>query len=346
MLEQHHRLAIYAEGAIGKIDAKMAEGILRYSPNPIACVIDSTAAGKQVRDVCPMPNPTPIVDGIKAAIDLGADALVLGTAPSGGRIPQSWWAALDEAVAGGLSIVNGLHDRLGEHYGALPGKDQWIWDIRIPAAEPPPIGSAQAAALSNKRVLMVGSDMANGKMTAGLEIQRWLAGQGVRSSFLATGQTGVAITGRGIPLDAYKVDHACGAVEQLVLSAADDDIVIVEGQGSLVHPGSTASLPLIRGTCPTHFVLSHRAGQEYIDFDKAEVKIPPLRCLIDLFEAVAGMCGSLTPATTIGIALNTRDLTETAAREEISRLESELGLPVEDVVRFGPAKLARELLGD
>ncbi len=343
MLEKHDKLAIYAEGAMGRLDAKMAEGVLRYSANPIVCVVDSASAGKLVRDVCAVPSEVPIVVSIKDAIARGADALMLGTAPSGGLIPDTWWAALDEAVAGGLSIINGLHDRLGERYRDLPRPGQWIWDIRVPATAPP-IGSAKAALLGNKRLLMVGSDMAIGKMTAGLEIQRWLVAQGVSASFLATGQTGITITGRGIPLDAYKVDHACGAVEQLVMSAADDEIVIVEGQGSLVHPGSTASLPLIRGACPTHFVLCHKARQSHLDSQGTVVRIPPLRCLIDLVEAIASVCDVLTPAETIGVALNTSGLTAEEAREEIGQLQAELGLPVQDVIRFGPEKLAKKLL--
>ncbi len=344
MLERHHKLAIYAECAMGDLDAKMAEGVLRYSPNPVVCVVDSRAAGKQVRDVCTVPSSVSIVANVTEAIDMGAEALVLGTAPSGGRIPDAWWAALDDAIAGGMSIVNGLHDRLGERYQNLLRGDQWIWDIRIPSAEAPEIASGRAASLSNKRLLMVGSDMAIGKMTAGLEIHQWLMEQGVSAAFLATGQIGMTVTGCGIPLDAYKVDHACGAVERLVLSASDSDVVIIEGQGSLLHPGSTATLPLMRGSCANQFVMCHKAGLEYIQSETGVVRIPPLREFIALNEAVASVCGSLTPAKTVGIALNTRELPEVEALREITRLEDEVGLPVQDVVRFGPEKLAKQLL--
>ena len=93
MLEPHHKLAIFAEAAMGKLDAKMAEGVLRYGANPVICVIDSTKAGKTVRDVSTVPSDVPIVAGIADAIAKGAEALVLGTAPSGGRVPDSWWSA-------------------------------------------------------------------------------------------------------------------------------------------------------------------------------------------------------------------------------------------------------------
>lgn len=344
MLEPHHKLAIYAENAMGKLDAKMAEGVLRYGENPVLCVIDSRCAGKMVKDVCAVPSEVPIVAGIQDAIKMGTDALVLGTAPSGGRIPADWWNALDQAVAGGVSIVNGLHDKLNEHYTNLPGSDQWIWDIRSPTGDAPKIASGLAGKLANKRVLMIGTDMAIGKMTAGLEIHRWLRAKNVSAAFLASGQVGMTITGRGIPLDALKVDHACGAVERMVMTAADSDVVIVEGQGSLLHSGSSATLPLMRGSCANHFVLCHKAGLEKIQSDDAEIRIPPLRDFIALNEAVASACGSLTAARTIGIALNTRELDEQQALRSIAETEDETGLPVQDVVRFGAEKLASLLM--
>ena len=102
---------------------------------------------------------------------------------------------------------------------------------------------------------MVGTDMACGKMTTALEFFSWFKEKGLNTGFIATGQIGITITGDGIPLDAFKVDHACGAVETKVLENSNKDLIIIEGQGSLLHPGSTATLPLIRGSCPTHLIL-------------------------------------------------------------------------------------------
>ncbi len=344
MLGPHHKIAIYAEASMGKPGSKMAEGVLRYSPNEIVCVIDSEQAGKTVRDVCPVPRSVPVVANLDEAMRRGADVLLLGTAPSGGRVPEAWWAVLDAAVANGLSIVNGLHDRLSERYPDLGHRGQWVWDVRVPAATPPPIATRRADGLANKRVLFVGTDMAIGKMTAGLEIYRWLRQANASVAFLATGQIGMTITGQGIPLDAIKVDHACGAVEQLVMSAADKDIVLIEGQGSLLHPGSTATLPLMRGACATHLILCHKAGLQELATQDSGVRIPPLKDVMRLNEAVAAAAGALTPATTSAIAINTTGLSEGAARDTISQLESETGVPVQDVVRFGAEKLAKPLL--
>jgi uncharacterized NAD-dependent epimerase/dehydratase family protein len=207
----------------------------------------------------------------------------------------------------------------------------------------PPIATARAAALRNRRVLMVGTDMAVGKKTTGLELDRALRALGAESIFLATGQGGIAITGRGIPLDAFRVDHAAGAMERMVMEAATHDVLVIEGQGSLLHPGSTATLPLMRGSCANALILCHRAGATHLD-TLPHVRVPPLREVVALNEAVARAAGALTGARVIAISLNTRGLDEAGARAALARVEEETGLPAADPVRFGAEPLARAVL--
>lgn len=340
MLDPDSKIALYAEATLGLINAKMAEGIIRYGRNPVVCVIDSRAVGGSLGDLCRIDRDIPIVATLDEALALGAEVLVLGTTPSGGRVPPEWMAVLDRAIGAGLSIVNGLHDRLNDALGDRLAPGQWIWDIRTPTDAMPPIAMARAAELPNTRVLMVGTDMAVGKKTAGLELCRSLVGAGRDAVFLATGQSGIAITGAGIPLDAFRVDHAAGAVERMVLEHGYHDILIVEGQGSLLHPGSTATLPLMRGSCANALILCHRARMTLLDTSEADIRIPPLGEVIALNEAVAAAAGALTRAQVVGIALNTRELTEAEARDEIAATAAETGLPVTDPVRFGAAPLA------
>jgi uncharacterized NAD-dependent epimerase/dehydratase family protein len=344
MLKPEQSLAIFMEETLGKSEGKMGYGVMRYSPNAVTCVIDSHHAGKMVNDVVNMPRNCPVVANVEEARKLGADVLVLGIAPTGGRLPEPWLAELEKALTLGMCLANGLHDDLNAKFGHLLTGEQWIWDIRHPG-EIPPITSGDAARLGNKRVLLIGTDMAIGKMTAGLEIYRWVRGQGVSTAFLATGQIGITITGKGIPLDGIKVDHAVNAVSTLVTSAADEDIVFVEGQGSLLHARSSATLSLMRGTCPTHFVLCHRAGMEYLD-QMPEIKVPDLREFIKLNEDLASACGTFPRPKTIGIALKTAHLTDEEAKAAIAELENETGLPVTDVVRYGAEKLGRLLVGE
>ncbi len=340
MLQPHHRIAIYMEDNLESDHGKMGFGIMRFSKNKIACVIDSTNAGKSVREVTSLPFDYPVLPTIEQAAQAGADVLAIGIAPSGGRIPDDWIRPINHAIQIGMNIVNGLHDSLQEKFSNKLKPGQWIWDVREPTFTPA-IASAQATRLNNKRILMVGTDMAIGKMSAGLEIWKWICQQhpNLNTEFLATGQTGITITGKGIPLDGFKLDHACGAVENLVMEASDADILIIEGQGSLLHPGSTATLPLMRGACPTHLIMCHKAGMTSVRASE-KIPIPPIKRFIKLNEKVASACGSLMEASTIGIALNTSALDEANAVEEIKSLEMETGYPVQDVVRFGAEKLA------
>lgn len=343
MLDPNQPIAIFAEATMGLLNAKMAEGILRYGRNPAVAVIDSTKAGKTVGDVCALQSDVPIVTTLEEAIALGAQVLVLGTAPSGGRVPPEWMELLHRAVGAGLSIVNGMHDELAPTLGRDLADGQWIWDIRMAQGTLPDIAMGRAAGLANARILMVGTDMAVGKMTAGLEIHRSLCAAGADAAFLASGQTGIAIMSTGIPLDAFRVDHAAGAVERMVLGAAAHDYIIVEGQGSLLHPGSTATLPLMRGSCCTGMILCHRAGMTSLD-TLDNVRVPPLRDVIALNEMTAAANGALTAAKVLGVALNTSHMSEDAAKAAIAETATETALPVSDPVRFGAAPLAEAIM--
>lgn len=336
MLNRTHRLALFMEGALGEDFGKMGHGVLRYSPNEIVCAIDSRFAGRDAQEVTGIPRSCPVVATVDEAAALGANVFLLGIAPSGGLIPDDWIPSIDRAVELGMSLVNGLHDLLAARYPNLPA-GQWVWDLRV---EPTGIGVATgaAAALNNVRVLLIGSDMAVGKMTAGLELLREAERREVKAGFVATGQIGIAIVGGGVPLDAVRVDFASGAIEREVLRLSDAKLVIVEGQGALIHPGSSANLPLLRGSCPTHLVLCHRAGQTHLS-KVPNVAIPPLREYWGLYEDLAEACGTFVRPRTVGIALNTFHLGDADAVEAAAAIEREYGLPCVDPVRHGVGRL-------
>ncbi|MCW5943703.1 MAG: DUF1611 domain-containing protein [Fimbriimonadaceae bacterium] len=340
MLRANHRLALYMEGNLDGDYGKMGFGILRYSPQEIVCVVDSSHAGKQVSDVADVPRSCPVVGSIRVAWTRGADVLVLGIAPPGGRIPESWLPAIQEALSHGMSVVNGLHELLAPRFRNLRA-GQFVWDIRT-EPEGLGVGSAKAASLDNTRVLMIGTDMAVGKMTAGLEIWRAARGAGVAAEFVATGQIGIAIMGSGVPLDAIRVDYACAAIEREVLRASETGrLVIVEGQGALLHPGSTSTLPLLRGACPTHLVLCHRLGMKVLRRHPS-IAVPPIPAYVKLYEDLAEVVGTYPRPRTVGMCVNTsHEPDEGAARDGLRRLEDETGLPCTDPVRFG----ATECLG-
>jgi len=324
---------------------KMGHGLLRYSEAEIAAVIDRAAVGSTVRAVTGIDRDVPIVATMREALALGADTLVLGVATAGGVLPGDWWDEIAAGLEGGMSLVNGLHVPLADHPRLRNALQigRFIWDVR---QEPPGLenGTGAARNVPARRVLTVGTDMAIGKMTASIELDRAAKRRGLRSKFIATGQIGICIAGEGVALDAVRVDFASGAIEQLVMRHGEDhDVLWVEGQGSVLHPASTAWLPLIRGASPTHLILCHRAGQEGIA-RQPWVKFPPLRDVASLYEAVAAGAGALPAAKVSGISLITHHLEDAAARRAIDQASADTGLPATDVVRYGPSPLLDAIL--
>ena len=342
MLTSKHSLIIHFDDQMGKHHGKMGHGVLRFTANPVAGCIDKNHFGGNSQKVLGYGPASPVVRNVEEALELGGQVLVLGMAPSGGRLASHMFEELDRAIDAGLSLINGLHEPLSERYPKLR-RDQWIWDIRK-EPENLGIGSARAASLSNRRLLMVGTDMAIGKMTSGIEIWRESLRRGIRAEFLATGQIGICISGRGIALDAIRVDYACGAVERMVLDAAEADLQIIEGQGSIMNPGSTSTLPLLRGSCPTHLVLCHHAGSDRLAGH--DILVPNLSSLINLYEDIASACGGFPRPKTIGVALNTSTLNQDAAERAIDSFSKETGLPVIDPIRGNVGLLVDALLAE
>lgn len=345
MLKSADRIAVLLNGGIRGTQGKTGLALVRFRPDAIAVVIDQDCAGQSLRSLTSIPCDAPIVASVSEALVYQPDVLAIGIAPSGGALPDQWLPELKQAVAAGLSIVNGLHTRLADlpELQALLQPKQWIWDVR---QEPPglKVGSGQARELLCQRVLTVGTDMSVGKMSTSLALDQVGQKRGLRSRFLGTGQAGIMIAGDGIALDAVRVDFASGAVEQLLMRHGKNyDILHIEGQGSLFNPASTATLPLLRGSQPTHLILVHRAGQFQIR-NFPHVSIPPLKDVVTVYETVATAGGSFTPAKVAGIALNTAHLDQDAALSAIATTQAETGLPCTDPIRFGADVLLGAIL--
>ena len=188
MLKETDKIAIWMESSIDDDYGKMGISALRYLDNEIVCVIDSVFAGKKISEVSIIKKDIPIVESINKAKSLGANVLLLGVLTSGGIRPKPWDSVIKESLSQGMSIINGLHDQVYPQFKKyLTGTNQWIWDTRVPKFIPK-IGSAKSANLNNKRVLVIGTDMAAGKMTVGLELYSYLKDKQIKTGFVATGQ--------------------------------------------------------------------------------------------------------------------------------------------------------------
>lgn len=338
------RFLVIAEGNFGPETSKTANSAIRYLPERIVGVLDSGTAGRTAHDVLGFGGAIPVVGTFEAGLALGPTALLIGIAPAGGQLPDAWRGWIQTALDRGVHVWSGLHTFLGDDpdfAARARGSGATITDARKP---PAPLGVSNGLAmdLAAYVVLSVGSDCNVGKMTAQLQLVQGLERAGLRTRFAATGQTGMLIAGWGIAVDAVVADFIGGATEQLVLEAAKGaDVVLVEGQGSLIHPGySGVTLGLLHGSCPGGMILCHQASRamigDYSPTRPAWVPIPPLSELVRIYEAAAR---PVHPSRVLGIALNTYDLSDAAARAAIVAAERDTGLPVTDPVRCDAAPL-------
>jgi uncharacterized NAD-dependent epimerase/dehydratase family protein len=319
---------------------KTARGVMRYGTDPVVAVVDSERPGESLDGV-------PVVASVEAALAYGPTTGLVGVAPAGGRLPAKWRNILESVLAAGLDLESGMHQFLGDdpELAALArGHGAEIRDLR---RAPPDLSVPTGENLEHDAtvVLTVGSDCAIGKMSVALELDRGARERGARSVFVPTGQTGIAIAGWGIAVDAVVADFIAGAAERLVLEGAKDaDVVLVEGQGSINHPGySGVTLGLLHGSCPDALILCHQSSREYIgDYRKAAwLRIPPLTDYIRMYESIGG---AVHPTKVIAISLNTYDLTDTEARRACEAAARETGLPATDPVRFDPTPLVEAVV--
>jgi len=317
---------------------KTLRGVMRYRRESVVAILDTQRAGESDDGV-------PIVGAVDDGMQHGPNTALVGVVTQGGHFPGDWQELLKSCVAHGLDLENGLHVRLYDIPG-LPDLAREhgvaLRDLREP---PPDLSTATGENLGVDAtiVLTVGSDCAIGKMTATCELDLEARKRGLRSVFVPTGQTGIAIAGWGIAVDAVVSDFLAGAAERLVVEGAKrGDLLWVEGQGAILHPiYSGVTVGLIHGSAPHLYVLCHEAGRTITEGDPTESPLPSLRELIDLHER---MSLKRRPAKVVAISLNTFAESEEDARAAIAAAEEETGLPADDPVRFGAGKLLEAVL--
>ncbi|RCS54043.1 DUF1611 domain-containing protein [Bremerella cremea] len=333
--EKHRRIVVLTDGYSNPFVAKTAISLLRYRTADIVAVLGGKTAEKTAQELLGAGGDIPVVASLQEVNE--PDAIYVGIAPPGGKLPEAWRPLLLEAIGRGIDIISGLHDFVtedSEYRTAAATSGASLWDVRKNRFKS--VATGQPFRHECLRILTVGHDCSVGKMVVSLEVERALREEGLDAAFLATGQTGIMISGHGIPVDCVVSDFVNGAVETFVRENEQHDIQLIEGQGSLSHPSfSAVTLGLLHGAAPQGLIYCYEAGRHEVK-GLSGIPIPSHRKLLQAYEVAGNL---RAPCQIIGIAANTRNLSAQEAEAELARMRDEFELPVCDVYRTGAQPL-------
>ncbi|GGB37093.1 hypothetical protein GCM10011316_06490 [Roseibium aquae] len=281
--------------------------------------------------------------GIAEGAAAGARTMIVGAVNAGGRLPEHWIESIVAALNAGMNVASGLHVRLGSIPAireAAERNGRALHDVRHNSET---FETGKGTKRSGKRILTVGTDCSVGKKYTALAMDKALNERGFSSSFCATGQTGVFISGRGLALDAVVADFIAGAAEWLSPATEDTHWQVIEGQGSLYHPSfAGVSLGLLHGSQPDAFIVCHEPTRTTMR--GVQTPLPGIQQVIDLTI----QCGQLTnpDIQCIGVSVNTAALSEDDAWKYLAKIGEEFGLPATDPVRFGIEAMVDKIVAE
>ncbi len=323
---------LFLGDAPDQLAAKVAQGIKDWRPEHAVGQFRMPDCGADVK----------LADmDLDAGLAAGAKTLVIGVANRGGVISQAWKEVLLAALEKGYDLASGLHNLLRDEADLVAAAEKhgrMLHDVRVPSVEYPIANGKQR---SGKRVLAVGTDCSVGKMYTALALDEAMRKKGMKSTFRATGQTGILITGDGVPLDAVVADFMAGAVEYLTPPNDADHWDIIEGQGSLYHVSySGVTMALIHGGAPDALILCHEPTRTTMR-GLPDYTPPTIGAVRDLALPLARVANA--GCQVVGISVNTQHLSEEEAKDYLARCEAEYGMPAVDPFRQGADRLADAL---
>ena len=329
------KMIILTDGHYNAHAAKTAICVVRYKPDEVVAVLDRDLAGKTCTEVMGTGGEIPFVGSLAEAPE--ANALLIGIAPPGGRIPAAWRAILLEAIARKLTVISGLHDFLRDDVEfSRAAAEQGVQLIDLRHSDEHEVASGRPFSQDCLRIHTVANDCSCGKMVAAVEVALGLNRAGVDAAFVATGQTGIMVAGEGCAVDRVISDFVGGAAEKLVLNNQHHEVIVVEGQGSLYHPRySGVTFGLLHGVKPDGLIFCCEMGRKTID-DINHVGLPAHAKAVEFYETCANV---MHPCRVIGVAVNGQHFPDDEVAAECRRVGKELGLPTCDVIRHGPEKL-------
>jgi uncharacterized NAD-dependent epimerase/dehydratase family protein len=338
------RILALAEGRFSPLRSKTANAALIYMPGEIVAIIDSTKVGKTAQDILGYGGTVPVVGSVDAGIKFQPTHLLIGIAPTGGRLPDVWREWIKTAIQNKMHILSGLHTILSddEEFVKLANENNvTITDWRKVPHEYEVVSKGNYRTRKAKTILTVGADCNIGKMTTMLQVYNEFQKRGLKSDFIGTGQTGIMISGKGIAVDAIISDYIAGSIEKCIDASIVEgfDYIFVEGQGALTHQGySGVTFGLLHGTMPDAMIMCVQPTRTHDDYG---LPIPDINKLIKLHENVIEF---FHPTKVVGIGINSIGLTDEQSFGEAKKLEDMTGLPAIDTFRFGGTKLADAIM--
>ena len=307
--------------------------LIRYRPDEVVAVIDREKVGSSCEKEVGVGGDTPVLSDFNASLHLEPDTLVIGNATQGGFITEEYRQEIANALNSGCDVISGMHQFLNddEHLKELAKQNNVkLIDLRMPP-EPPhfPVGSWQKRKIPV--LLIVGTDCDTGKMTSAWEISRRLIDRGRKIEFIGTGQTGILLSGSGVPIDAVKADFMAGEIEHLIENVPKDtELVIVEGQGSLTNQFyAGVTLGLMHGAMPDYMLMTHDPSR---DLDVTDFPMKSMRHVMNLH---IDLMNTFKESKFIGINLLTFAFEEEKALDVINKSQEDFGIETTDLIRFG-----------
>lgn len=334
------KMVLLTGGVTNPGTAKTAVNLLRYKPQEVVAVLDPANAGKTAGELLGVGGTIPVIASLSEAPE--ANLVTIGIAPAGGKLSPELRAAILQGIQRGLNVLSGLHAFVSddpELAAEARAHGVTITDVRKNSERD--VAHRQNINERCLRIHTVGHDCNVGKMVVSLELALALKHAGEDAKFVATGQTGIMIEGDGCPVDAVVVDFINGAAEKLVLAHQHHSILLIEGQGSIVHPRySAVTLGLLHGCMPDGLILCYEMGRETV-YGMDQVRLPSLKTFQQLYETMANV---MHPCRVIGLGINGRKFSDREVNAEAVRVEEEFGLPACDILRHGPGKLVNAVL--
>ena len=336
-MSQKKKIVILSHGAFNYIKNKTGNMLIRYRTDEVIALLDRTKSGMTANDELGYGGNIPVLDNFDNCIDLEPDTLVIGNASQGGFISDDYRAEVIKAIKYGCDIISGMHHFINddEEFVQLAEKHNVsLFDLRRPP-DPPNFPKGSWHKRKIPVLLIVGTDCDTGKMTTAWEVSERLKSRGRKVEFIGTGQTGILLSGAGVPIDAVKADFMAGEIEHLIDKVSEDtELIIVEGQGALTNQYyAGVTLGLLHGAMPDYMLMTHDPAR---DLDVTDYPMATMRLVMDMH---LDLMSNFKKSKFIGINLLTFILSDEDARIEIDKVKEEYSMATTDLIRYGSNEL-------